>query len=668
MEYLSYAAYLGYIVAAIVLIKTTLWLFGGTVVNVGGDEVALLERRWSGKPMAQGRVIALSDEIGVQARTLPPGLHFLLPFIYKVTKVEMTTVEPGEIALVEAIDGTPVPPGHIFATAPAEAAFFQNGEAFLTQGGQKGPQVQTIPPGKYRINPRLFKITKIGQIEIPAGVVGVVTAQDGVPLPSGQLLGASVMGHNNFQDATKFLAGEGEKGPQVDILTPGIYRINTNIFKISVGNATIVETGQIGVVTAQAGAMLPDNDYVAKSVVDHNNFQQGAKFLAGGGQRGPQLEVLRPGIYYINPLLFQVKNVLMTEVTRGQVAVIVSNVGDEPTDEVKAKLSLQVGPATTSGKETYVVPKGYRGIQEEVLGPGRYYLNRNAFIPYIVDTTNITIDWTDGDETTFNPLQVVSKDGFSISVSVKVIIRVRPDQAPYMVAKVGSIENLIAHVIHPMIDSSFRNQASSAAAMSFMQNRQDEQKKAEDLARNELEKYHVECVSVLICQIVLPQELMDTQTKAVIAQQEVEQYKQQELAAQGSILLENTKANALQQPAIVKATMAVKIAEQEKTEQITLASAKSESDKLIGLGQASKIAAVGNAQAEAYKNQVAALGQNGLVLMDVMKNIADGKVKITPDIVAGNGGDGINAMIMQMFAKQLQPTQPVTPQPIEPQA
>ena len=113
MEYLSYAAYLGYIVAAIVLIKTTLWLFGGTVVNVGGDEVALLERRWSGKPMAQGRVIALSDEIGVQARTLPPGLHFLLPFIYKVTKVEMTTVEPGEIALVEAIDGTPVPPGHI---------------------------------------------------------------------------------------------------------------------------------------------------------------------------------------------------------------------------------------------------------------------------------------------------------------------------------------------------------------------------------------------------------------------------------------------------------------------------------------------------------------------------------------------------------------------------
>jgi len=47
--------------------------------------------------------------------------------------------------------------------------------------------------------------------------------------------------------------------------------------------------------------------------------------------------------------------------------------------------------------------------------------------------------------------------------------------------------------------------------MNFMQDRQEEQTKAETRARLELEKYHVECVSVLICQIMLPQELMDTQ-------------------------------------------------------------------------------------------------------------------------------------------------------------
>ena len=90
---------------------------------------------------------------------------------------------------------------------------------------------------------------------------------------------------------------------------------------------------------------------------------------------------------------------------------------------------------------------------------------------------------------------MISKDGFPIQVSVKVVIRVRPDQAPYMVAKVGSIDNLIQHVIHPMIDSSFRNQASTASAMNFLQSRSEEQVKAETRARLDLEKYHVECVS-----------------------------------------------------------------------------------------------------------------------------------------------------------------------------
>lgn len=125
------------------------------------------------------------------------------------------------------------------------------------------------------------------------------------------------------------------------------------------------------------------------------------------------------------------------------------------------------------------MPKGYRGIQQEVAGPGRYYLNRRAYIAYIIDTTNITIDWDNAHETRFDPLKVISKDGFPIDVSVKVVVRVRPGQAPYMVSKIGSIDNLILHVIHPMIDSSFRNRTSSTSAMNFMQDRQEEQRNAE---------------------------------------------------------------------------------------------------------------------------------------------------------------------------------------------
>src|SRR5262249_49485860 len=140
----------------------------------------------------------------------------------------------------------------------------------------------------------------------------------------------------------------------------------------------------------------------------------------------------------------------------------------------------------------------------------------------------------------FNPLSIISRDGFEMRVSVKVIIRVRPDQAPLMVAKIGSIENLIDHVIHPMIDSSFRNQASSTEAMNFMQDRAVEQSKALDRARDELERYHVECVSVLISQIILPQELLQIHTSRVIAAQQQEMFIEQQRAEQTRIATENT--------------------------------------------------------------------------------------------------------------------------------
>ena len=104
-------------------------------------------------------------------------------------------------------------------------------------------------------------------------------------------------------------------------------------------------------------------------------------------------------------------------------------------------------------------------------------------------------------------------------VEVKVILRVLPEQAPHMVARIGTIDNLIEHVVHPLIDSSFRNQSSSSEAMKFMQDRHEEQRKAGEHIVAELRRYHVECVSVLICQIVLPERLMQTLTNKVVAAQ-----------------------------------------------------------------------------------------------------------------------------------------------------
>jgi uncharacterized membrane protein YqiK len=511
----------------------TLWILRSSIVNVGGTQIAWMERRWFGRKMPPERVIALRGEIGVQARILGPGLHFLIPFIYKTRKESFTFIKDDEVGYVEALAGDPMPIGSVFAKVVDGHNLFQDGEAFLRTGGQKGPQVQILPPGPYRINPLLFRVTtgkallvqdgavalietsdglpvppgrvygkivgghdlfqdgaaflgnggqkgpqiqiipngkwrinqrlfqfklvdvvdvaedEIGLVEsvdgdpveaghifakvvdahnmfqdggrflenggqkgpqiqvippgryrintglfrvtldkaivIQRGEIGIVTARDGAPIPNGRLLGCHVDGHNRFQDGEAFLKAGGQRGPQVEILLPGTYRINTSMFAVEVLKAVVIPSKKVGLVTAKDGEMLPPREYVAKPVTGHNDYQDGEAFLKAGGQRGPQFDVLKPGTYYVNPLMFDVTPDDVAEVERGQVAVIVSNVGEIPPEVVA--VARQVADAEASGDdegkkalesrleqgvETYVVPKGYRGIQREVAGPGTY--------------------------------------------------------------------------------------------------------------------------------------------------------------------------------------------------------------------------------------------------------------------------------------------------------
>jgi uncharacterized membrane protein YqiK len=662
-------AVLGVVVLAIILAKT--------VVVVGGNEIAVLERKYFGGAMPQGRVVAQENEIGVQARTLGPGLHFLIPFLYSANKQQFTLIKENEVGLVESIDGNSIPPGNIFGKTVEGHNTFQDGAAFLANGGEKGPQIPVIPAGTYRINPFLFRVRQVPVTVIPTGQIGIITSMDGQPIKSGRLLGERIDKHSTFENGQAFLDKGGQRGPQIDILLPGTYRINTDLFKVELQNATVVPANKVGLVTARDGKPLPDNEFVAKHVDGHSDFQDASAFLFSGGQRGPQFDVLRPGTYYINPMMFMVTLDDVAVVERGQVAVVVSNVGEEPKqvkqaveessgalENLSEEMKKNVEERLRQGLERYVVPEGFRGIQQEVVGPGTYYLNRLAFHVYMVDTTNITIDWDESKDTKFDPLKVVSKDGFEMGISVKVIIRVRPDQAPFMVAKIGSIENLVSHVIHPMIDSSFRNQASSTSAMNFMQDRQNEQKKAEQGARVELERYHVECVSVLICQINLPPELMKTQTERIIAQQQMEMYNSQQQAESKRIATEKTRAEADQQKNLVEAEIGVQIATQNKQKAIRFAEGEAETIRLKKEGEAKGIAAVGKAEgerilaigkatAEAYELQNKAIGGEGVVSIEIAKQIAVGNVKVTPDfLVQGseNLGGLLSAYLTQSIA------------------
>lgn len=665
---------------------------------IGNNEIGIVISV-DGNPVPSGKIFAKTvdcnlfqdgelflkngGEKGVQIQLLPPGIYRINPFLFNLKIEPVTVIDENQVGIVESIDGAPIPAGRIFGKV-VDCDLYQDGEAFLKNGGEKGPQIKALPPGNYRINPLLFKIKKVNVTMIDKGQIGIITSQDGKQISGGRLLAKTVEGHSNYEDGETFLKNGGEKGPQVSILLPGKYRVNTDLFRVEIKETIIIPDQKVGIVVARDGQPLPETEFVAKSIPGHNNFQDVTKFLENGGQRGPQFDVLKPGTYYINSLMFSVELDNVAVVERGQVAVLVSNVGKEPVHirEVAAqiaeaeirddKVSTSTAEAINAetridvGIERYVVPKGYRGIQQEVAGPGIYYLNRRAYIAYVVDTTNITIDWDENQSTPFDPLVVVSNDGFEIKVAVKVVIRVRPDQSPYMVAKIGSIQNLIEHVIHPMIDSSFRNQASTTSAMSFMQNRHEEQQKAEDRARRELEKYHVELVSVLICQIQLPENLMKTQTDRIIAQQEQAMYVEQQKAQQTRIAMAKTTAEADKQVDLVQSEIEVKIAENRKLKAIKEAEGKGESTRLEKAGEASGIESIGKAKgvailaegtatAEAYEKQRQAIGQEGVIAVQVAEKLASGNVKVVPDtlVTSNDSGGGLGQLLGAFLTKKI---------------
>jgi regulator of protease activity HflC (stomatin/prohibitin superfamily) len=500
-----------------------------------------------------------------------------------------------------------------------------------------------------------------------------------------------------------FLTNNGQKGPQVEILRPGTYRINTKVFTIRVLNIVKISQEQIGVVVAQDGRPLPPGYIIAPKPTEqynHNFFQNGQAFIQAGGYRGPQLDTLQPGEYYINPLLFRIILYPIAEVPPGYVAVIRSNIGLEIGTD-----SRTATPKPTDRKPTLeqsiheqeevvlTMDRTQRGILKEPIAPGKYNMNPLALDAYPVSTSAVTIDWAAGtdlraehkiigdtkklqtlvgsrsivsttevEETDkakeffrFSQLRVTSKDGFQMEVDVRMIIRIRPQNAPFVIARFGSVSNLIEQIVHPLIDSSFRNKAGEKKAIDFIMSRTDLQKEALEKAQEEFAKYHVEAQNLLIAYISLDQNLLKTQTDKEIAIQQQEQYKQQANAEEERIAVQEKKARADKQPEVIAAKLSIDIATDNAQARRKQAEGVRDATKTEADGEAYKNVQVGKGIAQAYDAQAEAIGRQNLALIQIMKEIASGNIKITPDmLVTGDGGAGnlFNAFMATILANQ----------------
>jgi regulator of protease activity HflC (stomatin/prohibitin superfamily) len=683
------------------------WLFM-CIKNIGATEIGIVERKYFGKKLPTNRAYALPGEVGIQVKYLDPGFRFLLWPMFVLQKREQFLVIPeDQIGIVTAKDGMQLSSDRIFAEDAAGDTHdnFQNPIAFLTDGGLRGMQLRFLTNGTWKIHPYLYAVTPQRKTMIPEGKIGIVTAEDGTSLDPGQLLGRHIEGHDNFQRPERFLRNSGQKGPQIEIIRPGTYNILTAMFKVAIVGATDIAKEMVGVVEANTGLPLDKGDVVAATpnMAVHNAFQDGQSFLDNGGIRGPQVEVLAPGIYYINTYLFNVKAEPQTIILQGKAGVLISNIGMDPAglqpDEPEfpgstfaEKVADIVGTDTddedredgaaiksndpeesrlnTGVRQRHVVPEGYRGIQKNVLGPGKYNINPLAHSVVIIPTVTRSIAWTahktEDEDRYFNPFAVVSYDGFEMSIEIGCQYRILPENAPYVVQKLGSIAELEANVLHPQIDGIVRAQVSKSIAIKYQQTRAEEQSAAEVAVRDDLAKYRVDIVSVMIRNIVLPEDLMKTTQQKNLAELEKDMYDSKEQAEERRIEFESTRAKADQQSDLMKAEVGISIAEHEakqaekraegKAAQIRIeAEAEAGMIKQVGDAEAGVIQSKGEAQGTAYDRQVAALSPEGVALIEIIERIAAQGLRITPDVVVsgGNGNDS-GGLVQLLIADMVQ--------------
>lgn len=365
------------LVVGLILLIIGVLLLKSSIVIARGKEFVYLERKYLGNTMTDGRTVALKGEVGVMAKVLGPGTHFLMPFLYKNWKEEFLTIPKGQMGIVHARTGIPMPSGQIIAK-DIDCELFQNGELFLTAGGEKGPQRKVLPEGEYMINRHLFNVEIVDCISVEDDQVGLVEALTGKTVSrSGGNFGKPV-DCDDFQDANKFLEGDGEKGPQISFLTPGTYRINKYLFNVEKKSIVNIDGGKIGLVEAADGATIPQGRLLGKKTEGHNSFNDGDGFIKNGGEKGRQLEVLMPGRYRINTNLFKVISIVdWTSISADEVGIVTVKEGKPimEKEKIAAKEIELVKHNNFQDSALFIAEGGEKGLQIPVLRAGNYAIN-----------------------------------------------------------------------------------------------------------------------------------------------------------------------------------------------------------------------------------------------------------------------------------------------------
>lgn len=501
----------------------------------------------------------------------------------------------------------------------------EQGAVLARTDNQRGPQADILGPGTAFIPfvHVFFDVETVDQFIVPDGYYGLLTARDGDPMPSGQYVapGWEAGTEKAMLDANTFLSKGGVKGPQLFVLTPGTYPLNTYLWDAKVIPATVDSNGKI-------------TDY----------------------------------------------GTMATVIPAGSVGVVKSNVTDQgmvckETEEKVDTTSIHNDNALSA----LLVPKGCTGIWNTVLTPGAYYLNRLAYQVTMVDTRVQMLQYQGGYDSRKIELNVgldgkieqaestetikVPEGAADSAINVKVgswvvhqdlrmVIQISPDNAPIVVGAVGGLSQIENSIVTPAVQSVVRDVMGGVLQFpgetaprqveinDLIVNREFIQGVIEDRIRSEGAKAGLSVREVRLQNPDIPPEMLLGNKREQLAQQMKQAFEQEQVTQEQRIQVEQAKATADQQEALVTAQIEVQVSELRIQKRTNEGNAEKTYLEQLAAGQ---------------KAQALVLGEENVLLLNMVDKallaLKDnpeilGSIKLPSTMVLGNGSfEGVAAIV-----------------------
>ncbi len=582
-------------------------------------------------------------ESGSRSRGMSPGLANNLIRLSRAL---------GVIMLVLAVFSTSafiVPQNH---SGHAKRKYFGGDMAtgqIIADEGQNGPQKKLYLPGlNFEFMIRVTtELEYKPDIVVPDGKVLTLLANDGRDKPSEQYFAAEwdttkVDKKKMLEDAVYALERDAngnimrlQKGPQVVAFPPGTYRFNQYLYTFDTTAAlTDIHPGEAGIMKFNYGKVFDPKLLYDPTSPYYNVFPT------------KLLETDRP----IKSVAIRAK--LVPKGFRETADQTFDYAWlDDPESKWYKYFPEEYNELTKDMvRDAKLVPPGHIGVCWDVLKEGKYAFNPQAVQVYPLSMKTQTYNYwggfiVDAEGIDFAPnakipegaadvaTDAISKDGFRMFIEYRALVKVTPRQAPYAFVTWGEWNDIENKTVTPDSRSVMRNNAQNAVCLQYFKDRQEQESATYAQMFEQMLSKGITTVDINFGEIRIDPNLLATQTRTVLAEQNKLAWQAEEQEQRARINTEEQRALADQQQELVKADIAKQRAEYYRDQK-----------DLEGQGDAKYAAQLSEGQQLLYRSLAEVIGSDNFARLEMLKVLKEMGVKNITPLFMYNGAGGFNDM------------------------